>query len=94
MFDGFRSAMRNRQRLKWEKKRQHGKWSFLVLRGALRWGGIMFVLTMFTNFFGLHRRLHWDTSASLLIACLLIGYVWGLCIWHLNEGRFGYKAKQ
>jgi hypothetical protein len=29
---------------------------------------------------------------STLIACLLAGYVWALCIWHLNEGRHGYKA--
>jgi hypothetical protein len=94
MFDGFRSAMRERQRLKWEKRRKHGKWSFLAYRGVLRWGGIMFVLTMFTNVVGLHKKLNWVTSVTLLIACLLVGYVWGLCIWHLNEGRHGYKAKQ
>ena len=92
MFDRIRSAMRNRQRLKWEKRRKQGKRSFLVYRGALRWGGIMFILTMFTNVVGRHKKLDWLLVISTLIACLLAGYVWALCIWHLNEGRHGYKA--
>jgi hypothetical protein len=29
---------------------------------------------------------------SLLAGCLFFGYIWGLCTWHLNEERHGYKA--
>jgi len=94
MFDGFRSGMREKQRLKWEERRKHGKWSFLLYRGVLRWGGIMFILTSITNLAIRHQKLEWVTGLSLLAGCLFFGYIWGLCIWHLNEGRFGYKARQ
>ena len=94
MFDPIRSAMRNRQRLKWEKRRKQGKRSFLVYRGALRWGGIMFVLTMITNVLARHMKVEWRLVVSLLIACPFAGYLWARCIWHVNERRFQGDGNQ
>ena len=95
MFESFKSAMHNRQRKAWEKKRRLGKRSFVVYRGVLRWGGIMFVLTMITNVFARHMKLDWRLVVSLLIACSFAGYVWARCVWHVNENRFqGAMKKQ
>lgn len=94
MFERFRSAVFNRQRRKWEKKRKHGKQSFLIYRGALKWGGTMFVLTNITNVLRRHQKLNWLIVVSMLIACPLAGYVWARCTWYVNERRFGFIVKQ
>jgi hypothetical protein len=94
MFDRIASAIHDRQLGRWEKKRARGKQSFVWYRGALRWGGIMFVLTTITNVLVRHRELDWMLVVSALIACPLAGYLWARCIWFVNEHRFGYKAKQ
>jgi hypothetical protein len=92
MFERFKSDVHNKKRLKWEKKREQGKRSFLVRRGILRWGGIMFVLTALSNVLVRHGKVAWIPMASLLIGCLLFGYIWALCVWLLNEERFGFKG--
>ncbi len=94
MFDRIQSAIRSRQRQKWEKKRRHGRRSFLLYRGILRWGGIMFILTTITNHFALHQKLGWLSELSLLAGCLLAGYIWGFFTWGINERRFGFRAKR
>jgi hypothetical protein len=94
MFENFKSAVHNRQLNKWEKLRRRGKQSFVMRRGVLRWGGIMFALTMFTNIFGRHMNVEWRLVVSLLIACPIAGYVWARCIWHVNEDRFRDEMKQ
>jgi hypothetical protein len=94
MFEIFKFAVFNRQRKAWEKKRRHGKRAFILYRGVLRWGGIMFLLTTFTNVFGRHMKLDWLSEVSLLIACPFAGYVWARCIWHVNERRFQGDGNQ
>jgi len=94
MFDSFRSAVFNRQRLKWEKKRKYGRRSFILYRGVLKWGGIMFILTMITNVLARHKQLSWILVASTLIASLFAGYVWARCVWVLNERRYSCAGKQ
>jgi hypothetical protein len=92
MFEKFRSEMREKQRLKWEKKRKNGKQSFMIYHGVLKWGGTMFVLTNI-GILARHQKLHWLYVASLLIACPLAGYVWARCTWSIHEDRF-YGAKK
>jgi hypothetical protein len=94
MFESFRSAVFNRQRLKWEKKRKYGRRSFILYRGVLKWGGIMFVLTTITNVLARHRQLSWPLVVSTLIACPLAGYVWARCVWYVNERRYSGAGKQ
>jgi hypothetical protein len=94
MFENFKSAVHNRQRKAWEKKRRWGKRSFVLYRGMLRWGGIMFLLTMFTNVFGRHIKMNWLLAVSSLIACPLAGYLWARCVWYLNELHFRDAMKQ
>jgi pheromone shutdown protein TraB len=92
MFNKFRSALREKQRLKWEKKRKNGKQSFMLYNGVLKWGGTMFVLSNINSLL-LHQRVHWLYVVSMLIACSLAGYVWARCMWSLHEDRF-YGAKK
>jgi|ERR1035437_1761098 hypothetical protein len=94
MFESFKSAVFIRQRRKWEKKRRHGRRSFIIYRGVLKWGGIMFVLTLFTNVFGRHIKLNWLFVVSALIACPLAGFLWARSIWYVNERRFQFARKQ
>jgi len=94
MFDSFKSAVHNRQVKAWEKKRRLGKRSFILYRGVLRWGGIMFVLTMFTNVYGRHMKMNWLLVVSSLIACPFAGYLWAWGMWHVSERRYGYIAKK
>jgi hypothetical protein len=94
MFESFKSAVFNKQRRKWEKKRRHGKQSFIFYRGVLKWGGIMFLLIMFTNVFGRHIKMNWQLVVSTLIACPIAGYLWARSIWHVNEIRFKGTMKQ
>jgi hypothetical protein len=94
MFESFKSAVFNRQRLKWEKKRKHGRRSFILYRGVLKWGLIMCVLTTITNVLGRHKRMSWILVVSALIAGPAAGYVWARCMWFVNERRFSDAEKQ
>jgi hypothetical protein len=94
MFENFKTTVHNRQLKAWEKKRRDGKQSFILYRGVLRWGGIMFLLTMFTNIFGRHIKMNWLLVVSLLIACPFAGYLWARSIWHVNENRFRDEIKK
>ena len=94
MFEIFKFAVFNGQRKAWEKKRRHGKRAFILYRGVLRWGGIMFVMTMITNVVVRHMKVDWQLVASLLIACPFAGYLWARCIWHVNERRFQGDGNQ
>jgi hypothetical protein len=94
MFERFKSAVFNRQRRRWERKRKHGKQSFLIYWGVLRWGGIMFILTNITNVLTRHQKLDWHSVVGLLIAASVAGYVWARCTWYVNERRFYGATKQ
>ena len=92
MFEKFRSRTREKQRLKWEKKRKDGKRAFMIHYGMLKWGGTMFVLTSI-GILARHQELHWMYAVSMLIACPVAGYVWARCTWSIHEHRF-YGAKK
>jgi len=94
MFDSFKSAVRNRQRKKWEKLRRRGKRSFIVRRGMLRWGGIMAFLTVFTHLCTCKGKADWWFVLSAIIAGPCAGYVWAWGIWHVNEWRFHGATKK
>jgi hypothetical protein len=91
MFDRIRAALLDKQRKAWERKRRDGRRSFIFRRGVLKWGGTMFVLTACGHVMLGHQPLGWLQDVSLLIACLLLGYVWGFFSWFLNEKRFGFE---
>ena len=77
MFARVRSAVRERQRLSWQRKRRHGKLFFLLFRGVLRWGGFMFLLTTLSNVYLLNKKLQWISELSLLAGCLVFGFLGG-----------------
>ena len=94
MFERFKAAMINRQHKKWEKKRRRGKRSYILRRGVLKWGGIVFVLTTFTNALTCHGKMDWWLELSLLIACPFAGYLWAWGTWNINERRYSGAMKQ
>jgi 4-hydroxybenzoate polyprenyltransferase len=94
MFESFKSALHNRQRKKWGKKRRLGKRSFIVRRGVLRWGGIMFVLTTFTHALTCHGKPDGMLVLSALIACPFAGYLWARSMWYVNERRYSGAREQ
>jgi hypothetical protein len=94
MFESFKSKVFNRQLKKWEKKRRRGRRFFILYWGVLRWGGIMFILTMITNVLARHMKVEWRLVVSLLIASPFAGYVWARCTWYVNERRFQGAIKQ
>jgi hypothetical protein len=94
MYKRFKSAVFNRQRQKWEKKRKNGRRSFLIYRGVLKWGGIMFVLTSLTNALTRNKQFDWLFEVSMLIACPFAGYVWARCVWYVNERRYRHAMMQ
>ena len=72
---------------RWPAIRARGLWHFVLLRGVLFWGGLMFfaMLVMLAVKFGIgHPRfpLLVGVDAGL---CLIGGLVWGLTTWFLNE---------
>lgn len=94
MLESFKSAVFNQQRRAWEEKRRRGRRAFILYRGMLKWGGIMFFLTLFTNVFGRHRKLDWLFVVSALIACPFAGFLWARSMWFLNERRYSGARKQ
>ena len=70
----------------WEILRRRGLTYFLVVRGALRWGGFMFIFTVLMTLLGIFQR---DLFPSALLRmafiCVLGGVAWGAVTWCFNE---------
>jgi hypothetical protein len=82
------SAALERWRKLWEKRRQHGKLSFVLLWGVLGWGGFTFVAMTCLQVFAFHDKLR----PLLLVANALIwtvtGIGFGLWMWDRSEGQY------
>ena len=96
MIERENPAKFEKHRQAWEKLRQRGKVSFILYKGVLLWGGLMFVLTTCTNVFIRHdplNRLPMFLVIDALIWCLF-GSIWGIWMWHRCEKRFGATIVQ
>jgi hypothetical protein len=75
----------------WERLRKRGKLSFVLYKGVLLWGGLMFILTTCANVFARHDQLG-RLPVFLVIDALVwcfFGSIWALWVWHRCEKRFG-----
>ena len=95
IFRGYGTAKLLKKRQAWEKTRLHGKRSYILRRGVLRWGGFMFLLTTCTDIFVRHFPPHWRLMVVGLIVWPLTGYAWGMAMWIMNKRFFfGWRKKQ
>src|SRR3954468_21268873 len=70
----------------WEILRRRGPIYFLFVRGVVRWGGFMFMLTVLMTLLGIFQR---DLSPGTLlltaVICIVGGLAWGAATWCCNE---------
>jgi len=92
--DDKKSTKFEKQRQSWEKIRKRGQLSFILYRGVLGWGGLMFLVMTATKVFVDHRRLSWFSMLVSALVWALAGYCWGLCVWSWTERRFQGAGKQ
>jgi hypothetical protein len=82
-----------RQRERWQQQRAKGKKHFVIYRGILGWGGIMFVSMSALDYYSLFGwTLTFDSAyASKLVLNLILwpvaGLVWGIWVWESLERR-------
>ena len=72
----------------WAKIRARGKQRFILLRGVLGWGSLMFVFMNAMDLFVHHRIDSWWLPISLVF-WIAAGYGVGISMWNSFEGKFG-----
>ena len=89
------SDSKNQNLKSWDTLRARGKWSFILIKGVLFWGGSMFVIM---GLF-LPSLTHSPNALTprLLIANAVIwplgGLLWGVTVWWLMERKYN-KAQR
>src|SRR5437870_4800826 len=69
---------------KWERIREQGKWRFVVLRGVLFLGGLIFLAGSAVSWIaGFH-----DFWVRQVFVSVLAGFVLGLFAWHRAERAY------
>jgi hypothetical protein len=79
------------QRERWRQLKAKGKKRFILRRGVMGFGGLMFVVMTISEFVRKKPSI-WPEYVFVVILNLLIwplgGYVWGLWMWHFYEKWF------
>lgn len=91
----FNRPMRERERRRWERMRRHGKWMYVLIWGVLAWGlPVAIACSVMMELWDANWSLQaWDTDRfAIKLAVALLGFpaggvLYGLILWHLNEGR-------
>lgn len=80
---------------KWEKVRSRGKRHFVLIRGVLGWGLVMFLfMTVFSHFqkTGFKAPSFDDISITIIVINAVIwpiaGFVWGACTWSITDKSY------
>ena len=77
---------------RWEKTRSKGKVNFVLIRGLLFFGGLMFVTAAVSQFLWGHFT--WQSVSPYLFSCPIVGIVWGMLMWnHLEAGYRSYQSR-
>ena len=74
----------------WPAIRGKGRTRFIVVRGVLAWGGMMFVASLVAVWLmrdSLAKSLP-ELAAVSAVLCVASGLAWGAATWHLNEKIF------
>ena len=75
---------------KWPAIRARGMWHFVLLKGIVFWGGLMFAflaIMMLLQFGAAHPKFPLLLAVALPL-CAIGGLVWGLLTWFFNERIF------
>jgi len=75
---------------RWPAIRAKGRTHFILVRGVLAWGGMMFIAGLVAVWL-MHAPSTRALSGYVAIAallCVLGGLLWGAVTWHLNEKIF------
>ena len=75
---------------KWKSTRAKGAWNFILFRGVLGWGGLMFVImgVVFPLIEHTPRALTPRGLAISFAICLIGGLLWGALVWLCMEWIF------
>ena len=86
-------GMNRKQYDKWERQRRQGKNSFALKWGVLYWGVTVAIVSMLLGYFIFHEQWMWRRLIFNLVIFPIMGYFWGIFVWHNNEKMFhNYKA--
>ena len=84
-------------RLAWAKVRAKGKWHFILVKGVLLWGGLMFLAMGVLVPWSTHSASEFTPRGYMIDAIVfpLGGLVWGLLVWWLGERNVrNYETRQ
>ncbi len=81
------------ERQQWKELQLRGKAHFIVVRGLVGFGGVMFILFAFFDFFA---RFYWHTTVKIGLPLFAVqgvifaiaGALWGASTWRSLERRF------
>jgi hypothetical protein len=76
------------ERRKWESTRAKGMLRFVLLSGAVKFGGALFLTISVLGNLLFRRRWVAEDLVSEGVVCLFGGLVAGICIWLINEKRY------
>ncbi len=81
---------------KWPAIHARGMWHFVLLKGVVFWGGIMFIamLAMTGLRLGFDHPRYPLMAAIALPLCAIGGIAWGLLTWYFNERIFRALQQQ
>ena len=81
---------------KWPAIRARGMWHFVLLKGIVFWGGLMFAflaIMMLLQFGAAHPKFPLLLAVALPL-CAIGGLGWGLLTWYFNERIFRALQQQ
>ncbi len=76
------------QNKKWESIRLHGKKSFVVKQGVIRWGLLTAILCSLLTHFILPHKPIWVRPLLALAIFPIGGVFWGLWVWSISEKNY------
>jgi hypothetical protein len=93
-------VFKEQQRQAWQRIRQSGKAAFVLKRGLLRWGGMMFLIFAAFDVVGFyltdHQQYVLDYMPVLLVVNAIIwslcGLAWGFWAWNKCERLYPGSA--
>ena len=83
---------------RWSATRAKGKWHFVLVKGVLIWGGLMFLfMAVFPVYLGFPHKVgtlapwYWIWQPLLWAGA---GFGWSLWVWHSSESKYiAYESK-
>jgi len=87
---GYGSRAERQVAEKWPALRARGMWRFVLVKGVVFWGGLMFAfmaVAMAVQLGIAHPRLTLVIAVALPL-CAVGGVTWGLLTWYFNERIF------